>query len=56
MRKSCLNIANSISTMTITTNARAMVRRAENRKAGVAGGKVSVYIGGHSKGPRNYPR
>jgi hypothetical protein len=56
MRKSCLNIANSISTMTITTNARAMVRRAENRKADVAGGKVSVYIGGHSKGPRNYPR
>ena len=35
-----------------------MVRRAENRNrmAGVAGGKASVYIGGHSKGPRDNPR
>src|SRR6267378_1645359 len=33
-----------------------MVRRAENRTAGVAGGKAAVYIGGHSKGPRNNPR
>src|SRR6266478_2759078 len=30
-----------------------MVRRAENRTAGVAGGRAAVYIGGHSKGPRN---